>query len=426
MVIKKEQVVSIWNFFREKLNKVYTARVTIFIALSVLLLAWQLITDVLEDKILFTPFTVPSVMEKQGINGISMVGKVSDRINMILEVVKRSDQQQFINISYKLDIEVEADTKIPGTELSLKDITDFLRMFLGTSVRKISGYFSVFREKQCLSIRILDGSEKTFSAPLGEISDLTNQAAEYILMVLDPFTLGKYYFIQKDADAMKKLVTFIRTRTPTDKEMLIAYLINGLRFFESGEYKSAWEQWEFAQDINSKNINAIIYQGWALNEMEEYSEAINNYKKVLELDPDNFDAINNLGISFYNMGEKEKAIREFKKLIRINPEYSHGYNNLGFILLEMGEYEEGIAYIRKAIRLNPNDPEFYRSLGDGLFATGKYTQAMEQFRMVLEFLPEDTLSYMLWGKCLEKLGKKEEAEEKYKKFRHFSVGKSQE
>jgi tetratricopeptide (TPR) repeat protein len=415
-----------WDSVWEKLNKVYTAGIKICISLTVLIVAWQLITDVVEDKIVFEPFTVALTIKKQGVGGALLVGKVLDRINMIRETVRRNDREKFVK---NVDIKVESDIQVPGTEVSLKDISDFLRMFLGISVRTISGNVSLFEDKQFLSIRILNRAEKTFSGPLGEISTLTDQAAEYILMVLDPFTIGKYYSIQKDGEAIKNLVNFIRSNKAEDKEIMISYLIDGMRFFDSGDYKRALDQWEIAgeiaEEIGSANINALVYQGWALDELKRYEEAIGNYKKVLELDYENPAAINNLGLSFYKLNERKKAIKEFKKLIKIAPEYSQGYNNLGYMLLEEEKYEEGITYIRKAIRLNPDDPEFYRSLGDGLFATGKYAQAIEHFRTVLKFLPDDALAYMLWGKCLEELGQKQEAEEKYKKYRELNSGKSQ-
>ncbi|MBT3388577.1 MAG: tetratricopeptide repeat protein [Desulfobacula sp.] len=368
--------------------------------------------DTFEDKIVFQPFVVPLVLKKQGYTGTMLIEEVSNRINYIRNQVKTSDQEKFIKIEA---MEQGTEIQVPGTGMTLKEISDSIRVFLGTTVRYISGNLVLFEDQLFLTVRLTDGFNAKVKGNFNNLDSVINPAAEQILKNLDPFTLGKYYSIHKKNEAMQELVNYIKGNKPANEKLVIAHLIEGLRLFNKKNYEDALHEWNIATLKDPGNIIAFVYQGWALDELERFDEAIQKYRQVIKLDPDNPSAYNNLGISLYRTGKFEQAIEKFRKLIELVPEYPHAYNNLGYLLFELNKYEEGINYIKKAISIDPNEPGFYDSLGEGFFMLERYEEAIRQFRCVIRLDPENAGAYQMWGKALENLGRKDEASEKYAK-----------
>ena len=398
------------------LKKIYTTivnsvvKISIFVSLS--LVVFQSIVDVFSDKIVFEPFIIPESMEQQGYTGTLLIEEILDRINYIRNQVKKSDQENFIKIEA---MDNATDIQVPGTGMSLKEVTDFIRIFLGTTVRSISGNVVLSGDQLLLTVRMTGRFNASFKGSIDNPDSAINPAAEHILKNLDPFTLGKYYSINKNSEAMQELVRYIKENQHTNQQLAIAHVIEGLRLFDSKNYEDALHEWNIAALKNSENINAFVYQGWALDELERFDEAIKKYRQVIKLDPENPTAYNNLGITLYRTGQIEQAIEQFRKLTQLMPEYPHAYNNLGYLLFELNKYEEGINYIKKAISMDPDEAGFYDSLGEGLFMLGKYEEAISQFRYLIKLNPENARAYQLWGKALENLGREDEASEKYQK-----------
>jgi Flp pilus assembly protein TadD len=413
----KDKLTANWSKLKSIYTLAYNLIIKISIILSLSLVVFQSVMDTFEDKIVCEPFVIPAILEQQGYTGTMLVKEISDRINYIRNQVKKSDQEKFIKIEA---MESGLEIQIPGTGLSLKEVTDFIRIFLGTTVRSISGNIILSGKQLFLTVRMTGRFSASFKGSLDTLDSVMKRAAEHILKNLDPFTLGKYYSIYKKNEAMQKLVNYIKENNPTNQQLAIAHLIEGLRLFDKGKYEDALHEWNIATLKDPDNISAFVYQGWALDELERFDEAILQYRQVIQLDPDNPSAYNNLGITLYRTGKLEEAIKQFTTLIKLVPEYPHAYNNLGYLLFELNKYEEGINYIKKAISVNPNEPGFYDSLGEGFFMLGRYEEAISQFRCIIRLDSRNSEAYHLWGMALEHLGRDNEAYEKYAKAEELS------
>jgi len=113
------------------LRKGYQAGIKISIATSMILIVYQSIVDMFDDKVVFESFVVPIALEEKGYTGTFLVQKITDQISHIREQVRKSDQEKFIKIEA---MEQSTQIQVPGTGLSLKQVTDFIRVFLGTSI----------------------------------------------------------------------------------------------------------------------------------------------------------------------------------------------------------------------------------------------------------------------------------------------------
>ncbi len=417
---KKEKIEGTFDKIKTIFFKLYNLGLKVGIAVSLILVIVQSFLDIYNDKVVFQPFTVPPALEEQGYTGVMIVKEIVDNIGYIREEVRKNDQEKFIEIEA---MDQSENIELPGTGITLKDITDFLRTFLGTKVRSISGNVVMSGKNIVLTVRITDKMGKSFEGNLLDMDTLIKSASEHALKNIDPFTLGKYYFSNKNIKAMRELAEYVQSDSSITDGRLIGHLIDGLMLYEKKDWEGALYEWNMALMKDPKNINALVYKGWALDMLGRFDEAMANYKKVIEIDESNAVAYNNWGITLYRTGNVLGAIEKFKKLIELAPNYASGYNNLGYLLFEVGKYEEGIDYIKQAINLDPKDPSFYDSLSEGLFALKRYEEAITQYRYLLRLDPNNFKAYLYWGKSLDALGRHDEAPEKYAKAKELKAEK---
>ena len=175
----KEKLNNSWNRLIGIFRQAYQTGIKISIAIGMMLIVYQSIVDMFDDKVVFESFVVPMVLEEKGYTGTFLVQKITDQISHIREQVRKSDQEKFIKIEA---MEQSTHIQVPGTGLSLKQVTDFIRVFLGTSVRSVSGNVMMITDDQLfLTVWAPDRPGFTFTGNLQDIITLIKPAAEYIL-----------------------------------------------------------------------------------------------------------------------------------------------------------------------------------------------------------------------------------------------------
>jgi len=398
--------------FKETLGALYQVCVKGAIFFSICLVAAQSLMDIFNDKAVFLPFKTPPALDEMGYNGESLVNHIANHMDSIRRDVERNDKENFINISV---FDKREDVEIPGAGVSLKEITGFLRSFFGASTRNISGNVAMRNETLYLTVNITGKPAGSFQGNFDGLDDIIRGAAIHILRNLDPFTLGKYYYLKKDHEAMRELTAYIRQSYADYKELTIAYLIDGLFYYSQGRYEEALYEWESAIINDVENANAFLYRGWALDELGRFEDAVSMYQKTAAIDPDNPGAYNSWAIVLYKMGRSKAAIEKFKTVLKIKKDYAKGYNNWGYLLFEFHRYREGIEMIKKAIRFDPKNPHFYESLAEGYLKLGKNQEAIAQIRQAIRLDPENSGAYHIWAEALARLRRYDEAYEKKKK-----------
>ncbi|MFO7979383.1 MAG: tetratricopeptide repeat protein [Candidatus Aminicenantes bacterium] len=195
---------------------------------------------------------------------------------------------------------------------------------------------------------------------------------------------------QQMADDLDEEIGTVTTSSPEAYK----FYMDGLNFFEKGEYEKSIEPLgkAIAQDPgfamayrkiahaygntnkpkeSKKYLQKALDLAERLTEKEklliqgdyfgfsepDYDKAIEAYGKLIELYPESDEAIsacNNLGILYSDIEEWDKAIECYEKALNSVRTYRGTYTNLAYCCMASGHYDKAESILKKSIELYPD------------------------------------------------------------------------
>jgi len=227
-------------------------------------------------------------------------------------------------------------------------------------------------------------------------------------------------------------------------------LAGGMLNQATGQYQKALEDYHRVQELEPRNIDALLQIASLYFRTDMADKAIIAYQQAIDLDPGYYRPHEELGSFRYFRGEYREAIEQFKLSIDRAPGRAIAYSNLGATLMDLGEYTsaemsllqslklretapalnnmgavrayqrrdaEAVDYYQRAIRLNPNDYVFIQNLGDSYRRLGRSRESKHAYKNALKLalvgLAEDPLeafSRGFVGYCSARLGDTQRAQ----------------
>lgn len=227
-------------------------------------------------------------------------------------------------------------------------------------------------------------------------------------------------------------------------------LAGGMLNEATGKYQKALEDYNRVQELEPRNIEALLQIASVYFRADMPDKAIIAYHKAIELDPGYYRPHEEMGSFHYFRGEYREAVEQFKLAIDRAPGRAIAYSNLGATLMDLGEYSpaetallqslklketapalnnmgavrayqrrdaEAIDYYQRAIRTNPNDYIFiqnvadsYRRLGRSREARYAYNEALNLGLVGLAENPLEAFSRGFVAYCSARLGDAQRAQ----------------
>jgi tetratricopeptide (TPR) repeat protein len=390
----------------------YRFAIKMILSLAVVFLFFQTLISFFQDNVVFMAFDVPASLSGKGYTGKVIASHLSDKVGKIRRSVVRTDR----NLSVRLSPPSEGpDIQVPGADISLQVLLTHLNILLGREKNQVTGEAVADGDELRMTVRLSGRPGETLKGTPQDIDAVLQDTAEYILKVMEPLTLARYYYWRRDYGAMAEVARFLRNNRPGHKERAVAFLIDGMILLDKRQLEDALMAFQRAASLDPSDPDAYAHQGIILDEMGRFDEAMAMFRKTLQLDPKYVSAINNWSITLFKMGDLDGAIAKTRQVIQTNPTYADAYNNWAFFLNEKGQYKEALPKIRKAVELKPDAPVYYETWGESLTGLEQYDGAVEKYRKALALDPETHSVYYAWGNTLKKMGKAEEAMEKHRK-----------
>jgi tetratricopeptide (TPR) repeat protein len=164
-----------------------------------------------------------------------------------------------------------------------------------------------------------------------------------------------------------------------------AYVNRGLLYKQAGNMTKAFESYDHAIKLGSREPDAWVNRGNIYFANREYEKAIQDYNYCLQLNSKQVKAYENRGSSYASLGKTELALHDFNKALELDSASSGAYANRAMLNMSLGEYQHAINDYRKALDLkqDPNG-EMWSFSGEAYFKLGKYEAALNCYDQALK------------------------------------------
>jgi tetratricopeptide (TPR) repeat protein len=200
--------------------------------------------------------------------------------------------------------------------------------------------------------------------------------------------------------------------TRTNPDLIMARLMLGDLYRESGDYNGAVSQYEVLVKLDPYTWSNFYKLGVSYQFLERLREAADSYNRALKLNPDDPNSNMNLGLVYLYLGNADDAVKYTERATLLDPKSAAGYSNLGVALDARGEFARAEAAYRHSLDLDPDNATTLLNLGTNLIAQNKGAEAVDIMERVLK-AADTPLHRKRYGDALAKAGRYDDAVHQY-------------
>ena len=138
------------------------------------------------------------------------------------------------------------------------------------------------------------------------------------------------------------------------------------------KYERAFEYFNKANQLNSKNSVIHSYIAIVLEKMERNQEALVEFKKSEELNPKALMTRFHKTQIYYKMGDYGNALCELEQLINLSPKESQLYIMIGNVYKRLGNSQKALQYYMSAQDLENKESQRVKNLIDALTSNNQF------------------------------------------------------
>ncbi|MBL7857617.1 MAG: tetratricopeptide repeat protein [Cyclobacteriaceae bacterium] len=136
-----------------------------------------------------------------------------------------------------------------------------------------------------------------------------------------------------------------------DSTMLFAYIERGYQRFESGYYKGALEDYNYALKIDSLNAEVWLSRGITKEKLKDFSGALYDYTKAIDLEENMTKAWLNRGNVLTKLTRYKEAIDDYTVALTYDAGYASAYYNRSIARQRLKQSAEACEDLKKAENL---------------------------------------------------------------------------
>lgn len=138
-------------------------------------------------------------------------------------------------------------------------------------------------------------------------------------------------------------------------QLFIIYLLRGISFFRTTNYKLAIKDINKFIEINQNISLSYHYRGESKINLNDFNGALSDFSKIIELEGDNPIAYFNRALIYFKLKYYQETINDFTKVIELNPIEDDAYNGRGVAKGKLNDFYGAIEDFESAIKINPNN-----------------------------------------------------------------------
>jgi tetratricopeptide (TPR) repeat protein len=206
----------------------------------------------------------------------------------------------------------------------------------------------------------------------------------------DPYLKG-IYFLNRDVHSYDEAMAQFEQAALLDSNSALPpagtalALVQKFNHTQNKEYlDQARELVRTAQSRNSDSVRVLLASGRVNEATSQYTQALRDYRRIQDLEPRNVDAVLYMAVAYERLGEPEEALAAFRKAQELDPEYYRPYHMLGDFYYRHGRDVEAVEQFGNAVAKAPGFFDGYSSLAVPLMDLGRYDEAEEALKKSLQ------------------------------------------
>lgn len=197
-------------------------------------------------------------------------------------------------------------------------------------------------------------------------------------------------------------------------------LADGLLNLTSGQLEKALEDYRRAQDLEPRNVDALLGIAAVYDKSDMPDKAAEAYKRAIGLDPGYYRPYQVQGVFFYNRGRLPDAAVQFQKVIERAPGVFNAYSNLGAIMTDLGNYTEAERALTQSLNLRVTAPAL-NNMGAIRAYQKRDSEAAEFFERAVAMEPFDYVTIDNLADSYRRLERTPAAREAYRKALNLAL-----
>jgi len=187
----------------------------------------------------------------------------------------------------------------------------------------------------------------------------------------------------------------------------------GSLYLEQGLPQDALPRFQAAQQINPKNLVAILGAGQCLLQLNEHQQAYDVFKQGQIIYPASDDVDMALFRASFQLNQLDESEQYVQAVLTRNPEHAEAHLAMGQIALQRGHFEQAEKETLQCIMLNPSLDFAYPILAAIKTFSHADQPLIEQIQKHRQAVEKDSFSYInlsfTLGKIMEDLGEHSES-----------------
>ena len=209
-----------------------------------------------------------------------------------------------------------------------------------------------------------------------------------------------------------RAVSSLLAATRANPDLIMARVMLGDLYRESGDYQAAVKQYEELVKRDSYSWSNFYKLGVTYQFLDRLREAARSYERALLLNPDDANTTMNLGLVYLYLEKPGDAVRLTEKATLLDPRSASAFSNLGVALDARGDYARAESAYRHSLDLDPNNLTTLLNLGTNLLAQNKAAEGIDIMQRVVQ-ADDSPANRKRLGDALAKAGRFDEAVKQY-------------
>jgi tetratricopeptide (TPR) repeat protein len=209
-----------------------------------------------------------------------------------------------------------------------------------------------------------------------------------------------------------RAVSSLLAATRTNPDLIMARVMLGDLYRESGDYKAAVTQYEALVKRDPYSWSNFYKLGVTYQFLDRLRDAATSYERALKLNPDDANTTMNLGLVYLYLDKSDDAIRYTERATLLDPKSASAYSNLGVALDARGDFARAEAAYRRSLDLDPDNVTTLLNLATNLIAQNKGAEAVDIMQRVVQ-ADDSPANRKRLGDALTNAGRYDDAVKQY-------------